>query len=80
MVKRIYVQKKDGFDVEAKGLLGDLKENLLIDNLEDIIMINRYDVEGITEEVFVKAKNTVFSEPQVDLCFEEERRGCSIKQ
>jgi len=72
MVKRIYVQKKNGFDVEAKGLLGDLKENLLIDNLEDIIMLNRYDVEGINDEVFVKAKNTVFSEPQVDLCFEEE--------
>ena len=33
MVKRIYVQKKQGFDVEAKGLLGDLKENLLIENL-----------------------------------------------
>ena len=72
MVKRVYVQKKQGFDVEAKGLLGDLKENLLIDNLEDIIMLNRYDVEGITDEVFAKAKNTVFSEPQVDLCFEEE--------
>ena len=72
MVKRIYVQKKQGFDVEAKGLLGDLKENLLIDNLEDIVMLNRYDVEGITDEVFAKAKNTVFSEPQVDLCFEEE--------
>ena len=72
MVKRIYVQKKDGFDVEAKGLLGDLKENLLIDNLEDIIMLNRYDVEGVNDEVFLKAKNTVFSEPQVDLCFEED--------
>ena len=72
MVKRIYVQKKQGFDVEAKGLLGDLKENLLIEGLEDIIMLNRYDVEGITDEVFAKAKNTVFSEPQVDLCFEEE--------
>ena len=72
MVKRIYVQKKQGFDVEAIGLLGDLKENLLIENLEDIVMLNRYDVEGITDEVFAKAKNTVFSEPQVDLCFEEE--------
>ena len=72
MVKRIYVQKKSGFDVEAKGLLSDLKENLLIDNLEDIIILNRYDVEGITNEIFEKAKNTVFSEPQVDLCFEEE--------
>ena len=51
MVKRIYVQKKEGFDVEAKGLLGDLKENLLINNLEDIVILNRYDVEGITDEL-----------------------------
>ena len=72
MVKRIYVQKKPGFDVEAKGLLEDLKENLLISNLKDIILLNRYDVQGISQEVFKQAKNTVFSEPQVDLCFEEE--------
>ena len=72
MVKRIYVQKKEGFDVEAKGLLQDIKENLLIDNLEDMIILNRYDVEGIKEEVFNEAKNTVFSEPQVDKCFIED--------
>ena len=72
MVKRIYVQKREGFDVEAKGLLEDLKENLLIKNLEDLIILNRYDVEGITDEVFEEAKNTVFSEPQVDKCFEED--------
>lgn len=72
MVKRIYVQKKEGFNIEAKGLLNDIKENLLINNLEDIVILNRYDVEGISEEVFKQAKNTVFSEPQVDLCFEED--------
>lgn len=72
MVKRIYVQKKPGFDIEAKGLLEDLKENLLMDNLQDVVVLNRYDVEGISEEVFKTAKNTVFSEPQVDICFEEE--------
>ena len=43
MVKRIYVQKKPGFDIEAKGLLTDLKENLLMDNLQDVIVLNRYD-------------------------------------
>ena len=72
MVKRIYVQKKKGFDIEAKGLLEDIKENLLMDNLEDVILFNRYDVEGITGEVFEEAKNTVFSEPQVDECFVED--------
>lgn len=72
MVKRIYVQKKPGFDIEAKGLLQDLKENLLLNELEDLIILNRYDVEGIDDEIFEKAKNTVFSEPQVDMCFDQE--------
>lgn len=72
MVKRIYVEKKPEFSVEAKGLLKDLKENLLLKNLEDLKILNRYDVEGVNDEVFEKAKNTVFSEPQVDECFEEE--------
>ena len=72
MVKRIYVQKKDGFNVEAKGLLEDIKENLQMSNLKDLILLNRYDVEGISDEVFESAKNTVFSEPQVDMCFEED--------
>ncbi len=72
MVKRIYVQKRPGFDVEAKGILKDLQENLQIKELEDVILLNRYDVSGIDEETYEKAKNTVFSEPQVDMCFDEE--------
>ncbi len=72
MVKRIFVQKKEGYDVEAKGVLTDLRENLQIYNLENVIILNRYDVEGISEEIFEKAKNTIFSEPQVDICYEEE--------
>ncbi len=72
MVRRIYVQKKEGFDVEAKGILNDLKENLQMTNLENLKVLNRYDVEDISEDVFKKAKNTIFSEPQVDICYEEE--------
>ncbi len=72
MVKRIYVQKRPGFDIEAKGILKDLQENLQIKELEDIIILNRYDVSGIDEKTYQKAKNTVFSEPQVDICFDEE--------
>ncbi len=72
MVKRIYVQKKSGFDVEAKGVLADLQENLQIKELEDIIILNRYDVSGIDDITYEKAKNTIFAEPQVDICFDEE--------
>ncbi len=71
-VKRIYVQKREGFDIEAKGMLADLKENLLINNLENVIILNRYDVSGISDEDYKKAKTTIFSEPQVDICFDEE--------
>ena len=70
MVKRIYVQKKEGFDIEAKGVLADLRESLQLEGLQNVIILNRYDVEGLTEEVFEKARNTVFSEPQVDICYE----------
>ena len=58
MVKRIYVQKKEGFDIEAKGVLADLKESLQLEGLQNVIILNRYDVEGLTEEVFEKARNT----------------------
>lgn len=71
-VKRIYVQKKPGFDVEAIDLLNDIKENLQMNALEKIVVLNRYDVEGITQEIFEKAKGTIFSEPQVDHYFVED--------
>ena len=70
-VKRIYVKKKNGFDIEAKGVLGDLKENLSVSGLENVIILNRYDVAGISDEEFERAKNTIFSEPQVDDYFPE---------
>ena len=71
MVRRIYVQKKPGFDVEAKGILEDLKENLQMKGLEQVVILNRYDVSGVDEESYNKAKTTVFSEPQVDNYFDE---------
>ena len=71
-VVRIFVQKKKGFDVEAKSVLNDLKENLFLENLEGVDILNRYDVSGITKEELEVAKNTIFSEPQVDECYEEE--------
>ena len=71
-VKRIYVQKKLGFDIEAEDLLNDIRENLQINQLEKIVILNRYDVDGITDEVFEQAKGTIFSEPQVDDYFVED--------
>ncbi len=71
-VKRIFVKKKKGFDIEAKELLADIQENLGVKALENVIILNRYDVEGMTEETLEQARNTIFSEPQVDESFLEE--------
>ncbi len=72
MVKRIYVEKKKGFDVEASGLLSDLKENLHLDRLKRVRVINRYDIEGIDEVIYEASKHTVFSEPAVDTVYSED--------
>ena len=55
-VRRIFVEKKKGFDVEAQGLLKDLKVNLGISGLKNVRIINRYDVEGISDEEYMKSE------------------------
>ena len=69
MVSRIYVEKKPGFDVEAQQLLHELRTILGIERLENLRLLNRYDVEGITEELFATCTPTVFSEPQSDIIY-----------
>jgi phosphoribosylformylglycinamidine synthase len=71
-VYRIYVEKKTEFAVEANGVLSDLKTAINPKGLETLKILNRYDVEGIEEETFEAAKNTIFSEPQVDVTFNEQ--------
>ena len=66
MVERIYVEKKPGFDVEAKALERELREILGVASLSALRLVNRYDVEGISPELFERCVPTVFSEPQVD--------------
>ena len=68
MVSRIYVEKKPGFDVEAQQLLAELR-TVVGDGLPPaatLRVINVYDVEGISDELFEACVPTVFSEPQVD--------------
>ena len=66
MVSRIYVEKRDGFDGEARALSHELRHMLGISSLTDLRIINRYDVEGISEELFEQCVPVVFSEPQTD--------------
>ena len=67
MVYRIFVEKKDGLAHEATALLGDLKKLLLIDGIEKVRVLNRYDVENIEADLFEYCKTAVFSEPQLDI-------------
>ena len=70
VTKRIYVEKKDDFAVEAHNLFHDLKEHLHLENLQNIRIINRYDAQGLDDAQFSLAVSQVFSEPAVDNAFE----------
>ncbi len=71
-MKRLFVEKRDGFNVQAKTVLGDLRNNVNITNLENVRIINRYDIENLDDDVYGIAKDTIFSEPNVDVCYDEE--------
>ncbi len=71
-VRRIFVEKRKGFDVEARSVLSDLRENLGISSLSGLRLINRYDLSGIADEYFDAAVNGIFSEPNIDTCCEEQ--------
>jgi len=72
MIKRIFVEKKAGFNVEACNLMKDLKDNLSIDTLKGLRILNMYDIEGINEEEYEKAKYTIFAEKPVDYVWDEK--------
>ena len=71
MVYRIYVEKKEGLDNEARALLSEIRTFLGIDSVERVRLINRYDAENITKKLFDYAVDTVFSEPQLDNAFRQ---------
>ena len=71
-VRRVYVEKKPGFDIQAQKLLREFNENLEIPGVKRVRIINRYDVEDISETDYEKAKTSIFSEPPVDFIYEEE--------
>ena len=70
-VYRCITEKKSGFDVEAGGLLRELTQDLGIISLTGLRILNRYDSEGLSAEVYEKARGAVFSEPQTDNVYDE---------
>ena len=71
-VRRVYVEKKSDFAVQAKDLRHEIQSYLGIKDLEDVRVLIRYDVENISDEVFEKACNGIFAEPPVDTLYRED--------
>ena len=71
MVTRLYVEKKAPLAGEARGLLSDLRTLLGIEGLKGLRLLNRYDVEGLDPALFEACRTTIFSEPQLDLTYDE---------
>ena len=71
-VKRVYVEKKPGFDVEGQKLMNDLINNLNISNVTKVRIINRYDVSNISDDIFYKSIFSVFSESNQDFAYIDE--------
>ena len=70
-VFRCYAEKKPGFDVEARRLLGELRSELGLQGLTGVRILHRYDVEGIDGDTYQAVRTTVLSEPQVDAVYDE---------
>lgn len=71
-VKRVFVEKKQGFNTEALNLLNNFKENLQLEGLSNLRILNRYDVSHVSAEDFQKAVSEVFSEPNQDQIYLEQ--------
>ncbi len=79
MVYRVFVEKKEGFDAEARSLKADVTELLEVKGVEKIRVLNRYDVEDIEKELFETCVKTVFSEPQMDTASKEaDLKGAQV--
>ncbi len=70
-VKRIFVEKKPAFAIQAKELQSEIRSYLGIKTVSGVRVLIRYDIEHISEETYQKALMTVFSEPPVDEVYEE---------
>jgi phosphoribosylformylglycinamidine synthase len=74
MIRRAYVEKREGFDMEARRLKGELadflgREFLELTKIKSLRLLKRYDVSGLNEEQFRRLSETVLSEPQSDRVF-----------
>ena len=70
-VRRIYAEKRPGYDVAAQQLCRELCEALGTQAIERVRIFQRYDVEGLSDAAFESARGVIFSEPNVDVLYDE---------
>ncbi len=70
-VRRVYAEKIREYDSEGGNLCNEFKEYLGIQNIDRVRVIHRYDIEGISLAAYNQARNTIFSEPPVDIVYDE---------
>ena len=71
-VRRVFVEKKAPFAIHSMELADEIRKFLNIDSVKGIRVLVRYDIENISEETYKKALGAVFSEPPVDILYEEQ--------
>ena len=71
-VNRIYVEKKPDFAVKARELSGEISSYLGIGSVTGVRVLIRYDIENVSRETYEEALGTIFSEPPVDMLYEED--------
>ena len=77
---RLYVERRPGFENEAKRYLSEINSFLGIAGVKAVRYFNRYDIENVSEDVAKIAATRIFSEPQSDFVFTEEMPSCSGKE
>ena len=71
-IRRVFVEKKESFDVQAEELLYDFRESLELEQLEELRLLNRYDITDISDSAYQEACETILAELPVDLIYQEE--------
>lgn len=70
-IRRVYVEKKRDYAVRAKELKEEFADYLSLKTIENVRVLIRYDIENLDEATYKKSLGIVFSEPPVDLLYEE---------
>jgi phosphoribosylformylglycinamidine synthase len=72
LVRRVFVEKRPGFDVEARHLLSELRDILGLGSLQELRLFKRYDLSGLEDSEYIAARDSILSEPNCDFVYDEQ--------